>query len=212
MKRTTVKNWAEGDSPVILEDIHRKEVNIAIYNRDTTSLTNEVNQVLEMGVTVKLSGEIDAILHGVAQSIEPRAFPHLTQDIKGLLQHFQQVTGVTSLRLLLATVNTNMCRRFHTDANDVRMLCTYSGPGTLWLPEDNVNREVLASPAGNDSIVLDEDRIQQAATGSVLLLKGAVYPQEGVQAIVHRSPTLEESGEKRLLLRVDTNQFLSFMA
>jgi len=131
-------------------------------------------------------------------------------DIETLLSIFNRITQAQSFRLLLATINTNMCRRFHTDVNDLRMLCTYSGPGTLWLTEDNVNREALETCKDNECIVKDESKIQQAPTGSVVILKGAIYPQQGTKAIVHRSPTIEESGEKRLLLRIDTNEFLKF--
>jgi len=58
---------------------------------------------------------------------------------------------------------------------------------------------------------LNEKNIQQAKTGAVILLKGALYPKKGTNAIVHRSPTIEESGERRLLLRVDTNDHLGFL-
>ncbi|MGK0427956.1 MAG: hypothetical protein ACJAUR_002072 [Ulvibacter sp.] len=42
------------------------------------------------------------------------------------------------------------------------------------------------------------------------MLKGAIYLSEGTKAVVHRSPTIEESVETRLLLRIDTNEFLNF--
>jgi hypothetical protein len=132
------------------------------------------------------------------------------KDIEHLLYIFTQITKANSFRLLLTTVNTNMCRRFHTDINDLRMLCTYSGPGTLWLTEDNINRKVLDTCGDNECIVLDESKVQQAPTGAVVILKGSIYPQEGAKAIIHRSPTIEESGQKRLLLRIDTNEFLNF--
>ena len=205
---TKVKNYAVGTIPTILEHIHKAEVNIAIYDRDTSALTREVNRLLERDIEFKSSGDMDIILDSFTKTIDPIEFPQIIQDVKDLLHLFKELTAANSFKLLLATVNSNMCRRFHTDANDVRMLCTYSGPGTLWLTEDNVNRDAFNSRGGNDCIVLDEHRIQQAETGSVLVLKGAIYPQEGTKAVVHRSPTIEESGENRLLLRVDTNQFL----
>ncbi|MFD1553414.1 hypothetical protein [Putridiphycobacter roseus] len=33
---------------------------------------------------------------------------------------------------------------------------------------------------------------------------------EGTKAAGHRSPIIEESGEHRLLLRIDTNNFIDF--
>ena len=103
-----------------------------------------------------------------------------------------------------------MCRKFHTDINDIRLLCTLSGEGTLWLPEFNVNREALDTQKDNEDIVIDPSYIMQAPENSAVLLKGALYPKSGTRAIVHRSPTIEESGEKRLLLRIDTNDNLNF--
>ena len=44
--------------------------------------------------------------------------------------------------------------------------------------------------------------------GDVVLLKGALYP--GANPILHRSPSIEELGKVRLLLRIDTNSFLNF--
>jgi hypothetical protein len=89
------------------------------------------------------------------------------------------------------------------------MLCTYIGPGTLWLKEDNINRRALVSSSSQDEdIVVNQNEIQQVEAGSALILKGAIYPKEGTRAIVHRSPAIEESGERRLLLRIDTNSFL----
>ncbi|MEM9722880.1 MAG: DUF1826 domain-containing protein [Bacteroidota bacterium] len=209
--KTTSKNYAVGTEPTILKNIHQTDVNIALYNRDTDSLVSEVNSLMEQDIEIRASGDIGTILHTLTQAIDPVRFPLLLQDMQDLLHLFKEVTLAPTFRLLLATINSNMCRRFHTDGNDLRMLCTYSGPGTLWLTEDNVNRSGLNSRGDNDCIVLDESKIQQAETGSVLILKGAIYPQEGTKAVVHRSPTIEESGGKRLLLRIDTNQFLGWV-
>ena len=140
-----------------------------------------------------------------------KKYPLIKNDVISLLNLFKEITESNGYRILLATINSNMCRKFHTDINDLRMLCTYKGPGTLWLTENNINRKALESRCENNNIALDENKIKQAETGSVVLLKGALYPKEGTNAIVHRSPTIEESGKKRLLLRIDTNEFLNFL-
>lgn len=203
-------NWKIGTTSTILEQIHRKDINIAIYERDISALTNESNNLLKQDIELRSSGDIDRIIHDVVKVINPNKHPLIIQDIKELLQHFNATTELNNFRLLLATINSNMCRRFHTDINDLRMLCTYSGPGTLWLTDDNINHEALRECADNNQIVIEESKIKQAKTGSIVLLKGAMYPQSKVKAAVHRSPTIEESGEKRLLLRIDTNETLNF--
>lgn len=207
MKTTTIaKNWVIGTTPSVLDNIHKKEVNITIYNRDTMLLEKEANKLLERNIKFKSNGDINTILSEIAKAIEPNEFHLLLNDIKNLLHTFNKITNAKSLQLLLATVNTNMCRRFHTDVNDLRMLCTYVGFGTLWLTEDNINRKALNTYKDNEFIVMDKNKIQQAESGSVLILKGEKYQKRTKNAVVHRSPTIE-NGEKRLLLRIDTNEF-----
>lgn len=193
-----------------LEEIHQKDINIAIYNREIEFLAKEISLLLDREIEIRACGTVDSVLITLKKELESLNSSLLLKDITQLLHKFAELTKANSFRLLLATINTNMCRKFHTDINDLRLLCTYSGPGTLWLTEDNINHKALDSNLDNDSIVLDESRIQQAKTGSVIILKGAIYPKEGTTPIVHRSPTIEETGQKRLLLRIDTNEFLNF--
>ncbi|CAL2075698.1 DUF1826 domain-containing protein [Tenacibaculum sp. 190524A02b] len=208
MKPTTViKNWITGTTPDILKKIHQKDINVAIYNRNIDSLQEEINNLLKQDISVIGSGSISNILNEVAKIITPNKFYLTYKDIKNSLILFSKVTGTNSFQLLIETINTNMCRKFHTDVNDLRMLCTYSGPGTLWLTEDNINRKALDTYKANESIVINENNIQQAQTGAVIILKGSVY-KEKTKAAVHRSPTIEENGEKRILLRIDTTNFL----
>lgn len=200
-------NWALGKSSLSLKKIHHKDVNIAIYERDTSGLKNEIDHLLKANIEFRSSGTINAIVNEMTSLIDPKQYSVMIQDIKECLYHFNEISNAKSFRLLLATVNTNMCRKFHTDINDLRMLCTYSGPGTLWLTDENINPKASASK----SIVIDEKKIQQVKTGAVVLLKGALYPQYNTKTVVHRSPTIEETGEKRLLLRIDTNESLNFL-
>lgn len=131
------------------------------------------------------------------------------EDVSELVKLFERATQASSFRLLLTTVSTNMCRKFHTDVNDLRLLCTYIGPGTLWLPDEAIDYKALQTGRNNQEIVVDERRIQQVRTGDVVILKGALYPE--ANPVLHCSPAIEGKGEKRLLLRIDTNEFLNFL-
>lgn len=205
-----LKNWAHGTTANSLENVHNKDVNIAIWERSTNDLAAEISALLKQNIELRASGTLDTVLNDITVALNAKHYPRVLADVKKLLKQFSKITKAEEYRLLLTTVNTNMCRRFHTDINDLRLLCTYSGPGTLWLTEDNIDRKALDSSDDNDCIVIDENKVQRVKTGSVALLKGALFPQEGTRAIVHRSPTIEESGETRLLLRIDTNDFLNF--
>jgi len=205
------QNWISCSSPEKLEKIHQYAVNIAIYNRDIRDLSKEINQLLDGGIEISVSGIAKEIVAYCTEMLVRAGCPMLLKDIEELLLIFEKVSRAKDLKFLLAVRNTDLCRKFHTDMNDLRMLCTYRGPGTLWLAEDNIDREALnRSIDDNKDIALDKQRIQQISTGDVAILKGALYQKKGTKAAVHRSPEIEESGERRLLLRIDTNEFLNF--
>ena len=197
------KNWASGDAPEVLEEIHRNEVNIALYNRLSQPWKTEVAKLLKKDFQLKSSGTPQTIVDTIAQFDELHDSPLLKADIKMLFNHFTQLIKSDTYRLFLATISNDMCRKFHTDINDLRMLCTYQGPGTLWLTEDNINYQAT----DDEQLVIDKSQVQQAQTGTVVVLKGAIYPQDGAKAILHRSPSITDSNEKRLLLRIDTEGF-----
>lgn len=205
---TLYPNAAIYHHPQILQDIHIKSKNIAIYQRDIEALHQELDLIANRPIECRASGtveEVEAILEDYFNNNLPKCTT-LFNDISGLLSLFKKTTEATTFRLLLATVKTNMCRRFHTDINDLRMLCTYIGQGTLWLPDEAVNQRAIAK-GSNAEIVADEELIQQANTGEVVILKGALY--ENANPILHRSPSIEKHGERRLLLRIDTTDFIN---
>lgn len=210
-EQTLTKNWAISSSESVFDQIHQNDVNITIYNREVSDFAEEINCVLKEELNLRFSGDLESIENALIKELGSFNVQRLVNDVSILVKNFAQVTGAESFNLFLGTINTNMCRKFHTDINDLRLLCTYSGPGTLWLKEENINRTALKSYASQeDDIVISQDEIQQVETGSVVLLKGAIYPKQGTKAAVHRSPTIEESGERRLLLRIDTNEFLNY--
>lgn len=191
-----------GTTPQVLEAIHQEENSIAIYERDIQSLNQELFTVINQEFKFQTSGTKEEIASDLKAFFDEKlpASHLLLQDIIEQVHLFEKVVESDGFRLLLATVNSNMCRKFHTDINDLRLLCTYAGKGTLWVAEDAQRR------IEDDEIPIDQ--VHQANTGDVLILKGALHPQGN--PILHRSPSIEETGGKRLLLRIDTNNLMSF--
>jgi hypothetical protein len=130
-------------------------------------------------------------------------FDALVTDIDRLARTFAEVADSPRLRLWFATVSDSMCRLFHTDAVALRLLCTYLGPGTLWVEEDNVNWDRMDEPS-NEARVRDLAQVQQCAPFEVAILKGGMYDHNEGQAVLHRSPTVAEAGASRVLLRLDS--------
>ena len=169
--KAIIKSWQSGNDLSVLNSIHLHDVNIAICERDISNLEQEIEAMLLQGITFKASGSISDILSTLEGEAKFKG-DYLMKDIRILLECFRDLSKLDSFRLFFATVQSDMCRRFHTDMNDLRLLCTYCGPGTLWLDEGNVNRKALTALEPNERIVVDENKIKQASTGDVLVLKG----------------------------------------
>lgn len=205
---TLNENAVIGNDSEVLHDIHLKAKNIAIYHRAIESLKKGIGNAINQPIEFRASGtkeEITFSLNTYFTNELPKKNDFL-KDVLNLLGLFERVTRVSSFRVSLATISTTMCPRFHADNNQLRMLCTYSGPGTLWLPNDAVDRDAYLTGKGNRKILADESHAQQVDTGDVVILKGALYP--GATPILHRSPDVQEDGKQRILLSIDANELL----
>ncbi|MEM7608900.1 MAG: DUF1826 domain-containing protein [Myxococcota bacterium] len=103
-------------------------------------------------------------------------------------------------------VDVDKCRKLHFDHLDLRILCTYEGPGTWVAPERCLDRSAIGARGEvaliNKRICRDDAALHQASAGDLVFLKGRAW-QNGARGAVHRSPALERTGKRRLLLTVD---------
>ncbi|VTS05551.1 DUF1826 domain-containing protein [Tuwongella immobilis] len=107
----------------------------------------------------------------------------LAEDLVRVVHGFLRQFGRDKIALRLEIVDRATCPKFHIDNVYVRLIKTYSGPGTEW---------IWASAP---------DEIQHAPTGAILMLKGHQHPRHS-DAVRHRSPQLT-AGERRLCLVLD---------
>lgn len=216
-KINSFKNASLGKDIDALHNIHLDEINISIYQRSIQHLEEEITYFLNQDIQLKAQGTPENIIEALNDQLlehpflhnhlllgHPFLHNHLLNDLSTLLQSFKITSKATHFKVLLSTIETDMCSRFHTDINELRLLCTYSGPATLWLPEEGENRPAYMAGKSNKQIIQNPELIQQANTGDVLILKGALYPN--ANAVIHRSPAIQKKGEKRLLLRIDMNK------
>jgi hypothetical protein len=196
-----------------LEAIQAKELNIAIHQRkpfealkaSVYQLLNssfkgfdflfDVNNDIKQQVYLKLSALCESDIYELA--LEP-----LVADIEQLVFLFGNICKTDYLKLYLKIVSNDACRKFHVDGYDLRLLCTYAGQGTEWTYNDNVNRKHLGE-GENEQIIKDWGYINKLNPFDVAILKGEIPNRRTGKGIVHRSPPIEERGERRLLLRID---------
>ncbi len=118
----------------------------------------------------------------------------LVADVADLARLFARIVETSLIRLRLEAIRDDACRRFHADQVRCRLLCTYRGPATEWIPRAVVR-------AAEDGYVAEPDpaAIRRLERFEVGLFAGALAPEP----CVHRSPPLSGTGRDRLLLVID---------
>lgn len=127
----------------------------------------------------------------------------LINFIKTLVSNFADITDSPEMGVSLEKVTGDMCRYFHCDMNHLRMVYPLLGPGTLWAKEDNLRRNFLGK-GNNDEVIIDPNKIFQVPSKTITLLKGQGHPTAFGKAVVHASPIISKSKEKRVLLRIES--------
>jgi len=132
----------------------------------------------------------------------------LADDIHAVVRLFTRLRGVVAVEASLAVVVGDKCRKFHADWKPLRLVCTYAGPGTEWVANAAVRRDALMSEthdmdAANRATVPDPRDVRHANPGDVVVLKGERYRGNAGNGAVHRSPPIEASGKRRLVLTLD---------
>lgn len=135
----------------------------------------------------------------------------LADDIRQLVQQWGQTLGHKHVHATLFVQRTDGCPKIHADAVTIRLLCTYTGPGTEWLPNAELVRKNLARTdvdlaTANASVIRKGGALRRCDPGDVLLLKGNGYPGNAGRGAAHRSPPLGASGVARLVLKIDQNR------
>ncbi len=198
---------AFGPDTEILEEILEPGINICNWQRTlpgyvqadlvawTQTLTERVDVQLKRGSPVP-----PAALAGLAGPTRD----WLVADLASLSARYMHLAQANPIRFSFGPVNRTQCPKFHVDHIALRLLCTYVGPGTEWLPEHALRRSALAKRsastiADNAKLLVDAAALQRAQPGNVLVMKGERFG-DGTPGVVHRSPAIEASGLTRLVL------------
>ncbi len=121
----------------------------------------------------------------------------LIDDLSLLSEVVCELLGCPAVGLRLARVGHAMCPGWHVDRTSIRLVCTYQGPGTQWLDDQDVDRRDLHSGR------MGEGAFIQAIPGEIVLLKGALWQGNDAFGAVHRSPGLGSSASLRTLITLD---------
>ena len=197
--------------PSSLSDIYQENVQLSVWQRQLESNIQQAAQaVVEQRSVLQLSSRVT--VNNVERKLtdelgsQPLLTP-LQQDIAHLVNLFCCLFNLSDVGLRLSILNDTMCPRFHVDRVPCRLITTYHGIATQWLPHHRVDRSKLG--AGNQGlgdsasgIYQNPQHIESFKTGDVALLKGESWDGNVGGGIVHRSPQTIPN-QKRLLMTLD---------
>lgn len=201
---------SRGSTPAALTSIYQENANIAIWERELSGkLKKSARTVLASRHSFEFGKRVTPgnAASSVEDALRDPAATELSHDIAELVDMFCCLFESKYAGLRLTALRRAMCPRFHVDKVPCRLVTTYQGPATQWLPHDGIDRSKLGAgnqgePDAQSGLYTDDSEIQQLKVGDVALLKGELWEGNEGAGLVHRSPELL-SAASRLLLTLD---------
>ena len=95
------------------------------------------------------------------------------------------------------------CKRYHIDNVPIRLLVTYYGKGTEWLPSNACDYSAYYNGEKNEKIIIKQSERKFIEPWNVAIFKGQKF-RGGEKGILHRTPDEAING-KSLLMRLDSS-------
>jgi hypothetical protein len=134
------------------------------------------------------AGKISRGLSHLDLTLPGRHRALLAEDIFGLVCGMLVTFGWPRVEVRLDVADVQSCPKFHCDNVSVRLVTTYTGPGTEYVARSS------------------SKAVHRAAAGALVFLKGGRHPTHG-DRILHRSPELRP-GNRRLTVAIDFANWL----
>lgn len=212
-----------GSSHEIMTDIYQENTNIVIWQRQMTdALVSSAAEIVQTKPALQTSLIVtpDSVFASVHNALsETDTSVVLAKDIAQLVDMFCCLFDLKRAGLRLTVLNGAMCPRFHVDKVPCRLITTYHGIATEWLPHQCVDRSKLGfgsegKPDEKSGLFQHPEDIHRLYKGEVALLKGESWEGNEGAGLVHRSPSMSANNEpiqagtgceSRLLLTLDFN-------
>lgn len=119
-------------------------------------------------------------------------------DMAGVCNIFCETLATSTVGFCLATQRA--CQRYHIDNVPLRLLVTYYGRGTEWVPDTAVDRLAYDSGMPNDKILTNNNARKFLNAWDIAIFRG------GPDGLLHRTPDAALNTPS-ILLRLDHESF-----
>lgn len=171
------------DADLFFKKIMKSSLGIAgdVYKK---TATNDIKKILDNEIQKKIQDD--------------PFYETWINDMSDLCQTFCSIEKSKSVSFWICSQRG--CRRYHVDNVPRRLLVTYAGQGTEWLPDEAVNREAYVNGEPNENILKDNSAKQFINKWDVAIFKG------GPKGLLHRTPDIALKGNS-ILMRLDYSGF-----
>ena len=201
----------EDTQHTVLTDIYQEDTNIVVWKRNlANNLEQAADAIIESQPTLEellvVSPEeaFDSVKKLLGGSPEAEV---LAEDIANLVDMFCCLFDLKRGALRMTVLDRAMCPRFHVDRVPCRLVTTYQGIATEWLPHNVADRSKLGTgnmdkPDELSGLFDNISDIQQLKSGDVGLMKGELWHNNEGAGLIHRSPQVPNN-TRRLVLTLD---------
>lgn len=215
--------------PEVFADIYLEQTNMVIWQRELSNTLKQAvaaflksNASFQLAMTVTPQSAKESLKESLRESLKESVHEsagqiigdsnpgELSENIAELVDMFCYLFDLKRAGLRLTVLDRAMCPKFHVDHVPCRLITTFQGIATEWLPHEAVNREKLGAgsqgqPDAKSGLYQSQRDIQCLSPGDVALLKGEGWQGNENAGLVHRSPAVT-GGERRLLLTLDFSE------
>jgi hypothetical protein len=201
----------EDTQHTVLTDIYQEDTNMVVWKRNlANNLEQAADAIIESQPTLEellvVSPEeaFDSVKKLLGSSPEAEV---LAEDIANLVDMFCCLFDLKRGALRMTVLDRAMCPRFHVDRVPCRLVTTYQGIATEWLPHNVADRSKLGTgnmgkPDELSGLFDNISDIQQLKSGDVGLMKGELWHNNEGAGLIHRSPQVPNN-TRRLVLTLD---------
>ena len=201
----------EDTQHTVLTDIYQEDTNMVVWKRNlANNLEQAADSIIESQPTLEellvVSPEeaFDSVKKLLGGSPEAEV---LAEDIANLVDMFCCLFDLKRGALRMTVLDRAMCPRFHVDRVPCRLVTTYQGIATEWLPHNVADRSKLGTgnmgkPDELSGLFEHISDVQQLKSGDVGLMKGELWHNNEGAGLIHRSPQVPNN-TRRLVLTLD---------
>ena len=169
-----------------IDNFYKDDLYLNILDREKPYKSNEffkalISEPFELNINIKKANAFEDIKYHLNKELLKRVQDQIfyykwIKDMSEICILYSDIIKKNSLNFSLKT--SRGCKRYHIDNVPVRLLVTYYGKGTEWLPRDACNYSAYYNGESNEKIIKIKNRSKFIKPWSIAIFKGQKFKGE----------------------------------